>query len=121
MDFVPGENEGRGTHPRIKTPLPVFNAKAGRDGQIRTADLSLRRRPLYPSELRPQLILGHFRVSECPCCIKTVSQLLASGEPYQNVLRADFACKFKLITIAFCTIWELETDELEQKLINAQF
>ena len=25
----------------------------GRDGQIRTADLSLRRRPLYPSELRP--------------------------------------------------------------------
>src|SRR5258708_6594346 len=27
--------------------------KAGRDGQIRTADLSLRRRPLYPSELRP--------------------------------------------------------------------
>src|ERR1019366_6065602 len=27
--------------------------KSGRDGQIRTADLSLRRRPLYPSELRP--------------------------------------------------------------------
>src|SRR5215469_6728566 len=27
----------------------------GRDGQIRTADLSLRRRPLYPSELRPRL------------------------------------------------------------------
>ena len=27
---------------------------AGRDGQIRTADLSLRRRPLYPSELRPR-------------------------------------------------------------------
>ena len=26
----------------------------GRDGQIRTADLSLRRRPLYPSELRPR-------------------------------------------------------------------
>src|ERR1700683_2530535 len=29
---------------------------SGRDGQIRTADLSLRRRPLYPSELRPHLI-----------------------------------------------------------------
>src|SRR5260370_25937883 len=27
--------------------------RSGRDGQIRTADLSLRRRPLYPSELRP--------------------------------------------------------------------
>src|SRR4030088_1660875 len=27
---------------------------SGRDGQIRTADLSLRRRPLYPSELRPR-------------------------------------------------------------------
>ena len=36
----------------------------GRHGQIRTADLSLRRRPLYPSELRPRneafLILNHF-------------------------------------------------------------
>ncbi len=29
---------------------------AGRDGQIRTADLSLRRRPLYPSELRPRIL-----------------------------------------------------------------
>ena len=29
----------------------------GRDGQIRTADLSLRRRPLYPSELRPRIAL----------------------------------------------------------------
>src|SRR5579862_4297595 len=28
--------------------------RIGRDGQIRTADLSLRRRPLYPSELRPR-------------------------------------------------------------------
>jgi hypothetical protein len=28
----------------------------GRDGQIRTADLSLRRRPLYPSELRPRYL-----------------------------------------------------------------
>src|ERR1700723_2341584 len=27
---------------------------SGRDGRIRTADLSLRRRPLYPSELRPR-------------------------------------------------------------------
>src|SRR6185369_608000 len=32
---------------------PQFNGN-GRDGQIRTADLSLRRRPLYPSELRPR-------------------------------------------------------------------
>src|SRR4030088_980052 len=29
---------------------------SGRDGQLRTADLSLRRRPLYPSELRPHTI-----------------------------------------------------------------
>ena len=28
---------------------------AGGNGQIRTAGLPLRRRPLYPSELRPQL------------------------------------------------------------------
>lgn len=31
----------------------------GRDGQIRTADLPLRRRPLYPSELRPRLICSN--------------------------------------------------------------
>ncbi len=31
----------------------MFHVKHGRDGQIRTADLPLRRRPLYPSELRP--------------------------------------------------------------------
>src|SRR5260370_14588240 len=31
-----------------------FSGLPGRDGQIRTADLSLRRRPLYPSELRPR-------------------------------------------------------------------
>ena len=30
--------------------------EVGRDGQIRTADLSLRRRPLYPSELRPRRV-----------------------------------------------------------------
>src|SRR5437899_3011312 len=29
----------------------------GRDGRIRTADLSLRRRPLYPSELRPRITI----------------------------------------------------------------
>jgi hypothetical protein len=44
---------------------------SGRDGQIRTADLSLRRRPLYPSELRPRtlplLILKYF--SACGTCI----------------------------------------------------
>ena len=28
---------------------------SGRDGRIRTADLSLRRGPLYPSELRPHV------------------------------------------------------------------
>src|ERR1019366_6648723 len=33
------------------------SGKSGRDGQIRTADLSLRRRPLYPSELRPHSFL----------------------------------------------------------------
>src|ERR1022692_4368525 len=44
--------------------FPVFAAgrawgsgKFGRDGQIRTADLSLRRRPFYPSELRPHSYL----------------------------------------------------------------
>src|ERR1700730_17857199 len=31
----------------------LLDSSGGRDGQIRTADLSLRRRPLYPSELRP--------------------------------------------------------------------
>src|ERR1035437_4590928 len=36
----------------LRIPLQV-SEKSGRDGQIRTADLSLRRRPLYPSELRP--------------------------------------------------------------------
>src|SRR5262252_3026487 len=38
----------------------------GRDGQIRTADLSLRRRPLYPSELRPRLIPEHFLLTKSP-------------------------------------------------------
>ena len=33
--------------------MRLRSEKSGRDGQIRTADLSLRRRPLYPSELRP--------------------------------------------------------------------
>src|SRR5579859_245001 len=36
----------------------------GRDGQIRTADLSLRRRPLYPSELRPRG--GHNSILPAP-------------------------------------------------------
>lgn len=31
---------------------------SGRNGQIRTADLPLRRRPLYPSELRPHLLFS---------------------------------------------------------------
>ena len=48
---------------------------SGRDGQIRTADLSLRRRPLYPTELRPRLIPGYFALSEnlrlCQNCIIT--------------------------------------------------
>src|SRR5579862_7540488 len=50
-------------HERSRSP-PTLHV-SGRDGQIRTADLSLRRRPLYPSELRPRnhsnLILNHFR------------------------------------------------------------
>jgi hypothetical protein len=29
---------------------------SGRNGQIRTADLPLRRRPLYPAELRPHFV-----------------------------------------------------------------
>ena len=33
---------------------PASGKRSGRDGQIRTADLPLRRRPLYPSELRPR-------------------------------------------------------------------
>jgi hypothetical protein len=45
----------------------------GRDGQIRTADLSLRRRPLYPSELRPHRgafsILNHFHVRRLPSIV----------------------------------------------------
>jgi hypothetical protein len=40
--------------PRAVAALPVAGWD-GRDGQIRTADLSLRRRPLYPSELRPRV------------------------------------------------------------------
>jgi hypothetical protein len=44
---------------RIETSLSGLKyrqllKRSGRDGQIRTADLSLRRRPLYPSELRPR-------------------------------------------------------------------
>src|SRR5580658_9491473 len=43
----------------LSIPQPRERAQTnGRDGQIRTADLSLRRRPLYPSELRP-----HFRTT----------------------------------------------------------
>src|SRR5450756_3027647 len=40
----------------LRIPLQA-SEKSGRDGQIRTADLSLRRRPLYPSELRPHSCL----------------------------------------------------------------
>ena len=41
----------------------------GRDGQIRTADLSLRRRPLYPSELRPR----EWRLPDSKTLQRTVS------------------------------------------------
>src|ERR1019366_7386812 len=34
-----------------------WSGKSGRDGQVRTGALSLRRRPLYPSELRPHSYL----------------------------------------------------------------
>ena len=37
-----------------RSPVLFTFQMSGRDGQIRTADLSLRRRPLYPSELRPR-------------------------------------------------------------------
>src|SRR5947209_11417271 len=36
-----------------RTSIPM--AASGRNGQIRTADLPLRRRPLYPAELRPHV------------------------------------------------------------------
>jgi hypothetical protein len=40
---------------------------AGRDGQIRTADLSLRRRPLYPTELRPHRVDVLERLYQAVC------------------------------------------------------
>src|SRR5207249_239632 len=74
---------------------PPSVVRHGRHGQIRTADLSLRRRPLYPSELRARdealLILNHFDIPTKPQtpflaqnCIKTVSKLLSGRALYQN-------------------------------------
>src|SRR5947209_6769528 len=40
-----------------RTSIPM--AASGRNGQIRTADLPLRRRPLYPAELRPHSGWSH--------------------------------------------------------------
>ena len=42
---------------RLAVIILFSHEGGGGDGQIRTADLSLRRRPLYPSELRPRLVL----------------------------------------------------------------
>src|SRR5665213_1557767 len=56
ITLVKGRREGR----KWKLPNEPKPTGSGRDGQIRTADLSLRRRPLYPSELRPRMILRHF-------------------------------------------------------------
>src|SRR5450755_1425433 len=50
ITLVTSGREGR----KWKLPNEPKPAGSGRDGQIRTADLSLRRRPLYPSELRPR-------------------------------------------------------------------
>ena len=62
--------------------------------QIRTADLSLRRRPLYPTELRAHTcfivsfesaianifaIMHAFEVNECDCGIGTVDALFEVG------------------------------------------
>ena len=58
---------------------------SGRDGQIRTADLSLRRRPLYPSELRPRilslLILKYFDVR------RLLHSVISATKMYQNCIR----------------------------------
>lgn len=67
-------------------------ARSGRDGQIRTADLSLRRRPLYPSELRPHIVILNyfgFQRSLRTCfraqnCIRTVPNPSTSSSLYQN-------------------------------------
>ena len=50
ITLVKNGREGGGR----KLPNEPKPTGGGRDGQIRTADLSLRRRPLYPSELRPR-------------------------------------------------------------------
>ena len=40
------------SHGAAAAIFDLWHGEAGRNGQIRTADLPLRRRPLYPSELR---------------------------------------------------------------------
>src|SRR5580700_4171471 len=55
--FVSFISYTRASRPRLGQSLPKRrrgrrHCGSGRHGQIRTADLSLRRRPLYPSELR---------------------------------------------------------------------
>src|SRR5271155_4589529 len=58
---------------------------SGRDGQIRTADLSLRRRPLYPSELRPRilslLILKYFDAR------RLLHPVISATKLYQNCIK----------------------------------
>ena len=56
---------------------PIASGRSGRNGQIRTAGLPLRRRPLYPSELRP-----HF-ASSLPAFQAFLADVAAVLHPFE--------------------------------------
>ncbi len=64
----------------------------GRHGQIRTADLSLRRRPLYPTELRAHC------PSYCSCARRFPSARCRSGNAFRRI--GSFSPRRKYCAIA---------------------
>src|SRR6266852_6207964 len=81
--------------------MPHGVVRHGRKGQIRTADLSLRRRPLYPSELRPR---NTYIVAFKAFTANMGGEYLAIGEPYFGATTATsrgFTVD-TLVTFPFC-------------------
>jgi hypothetical protein len=69
---------------------------AGGNGQIRTADLPLRRRPLYPTELRPRSQANAYELTVAnpgPLDLPAPQALLRDVAAILHAVEVDQACR----------------------------